>query len=163
MATRTPLVIGANGLPQQLQAGDTLGSIAAAKYNNEVFTNGEGAAALVICTPVYDSAAGAVKRAQANAASTASVTGLWVDPTTAAAGSGNCAVGGILTATTAQWDAVTGGTGGLTFGTFYFLDPATAGKLTTTVPVTPGQFNSLVGQAMSTTDMRLILSPPIAL
>jgi hypothetical protein len=164
MATRTPLVIGANGLIQQLQAGDTLGSIAAAKYNNEVFTNGESSAALVIGAPVYDSAAGSVKRAEANAAATASVTGLWVDASTSASTSGNCAVGGILTATTTQWDAVvTGESGGLTFQSYYFLDPANVGKLTTTVPSTVGQLLVLVGQAMSATDMRLILAAPIQL
>jgi hypothetical protein len=164
MASRIPLVIGSTGLPQQLQAGDTLGNVAAAKYNNEVFTNGESSAALVIGTPVYVSAAGSVKRAQANAASTADVIGLWVDPTTAASSSGNCAVGGILSATTTQWDAVvTSESGGLTFDTLYYLDPANPGKLTITVPTTVGQSNVLVGRAMSTTDMRLILATAILL
>lgn len=161
MATRLPLVMNA-GQVQQLQSGDNI-VVAAGQYSNDVLTNGEGAAALVIGTPFYISAAGTAKRAQANAASTARVAGLWVDISTAAAGSGNAAVSGRLTATTGQWDAVAGTTGGLTFNTPYYLDPANPGKLTATAPTTVGQLVVLVGIAISSTDMELELQQPILL
>lgn len=163
MAIRKPLVLGDNGLLQQLQPGDTLGSIAAADCVG-VFTNGETAATpLVVGTPVFISASGVAKRAQANAANTAAAIGLWADVTTPSAGSGNCAVVGILTATTAQWDAVTNQVGGLVFGSLYYLDPTNVGHLTTTVPTAAGQFRTLVGQALSTTSMRVMPQFPVAL
>lgn len=161
MATRIPLVMNA-GQMQQLQSGDNI-VVAAGQYSNDVLTNGEASTALVIGMAVYISAAGAAKRAQANAASTARVAGLWVDTTTAAAGSGNCAVAGRLTATTGQWDAVAGTTGGLVFNTPYYLDPANAGKLTAIAPTTVGQLVVQVGVAISTTDMELDIQPPILL
>ena len=161
MATRSPLVIVA-GQIQQLQAGDSI-SVAAGQYSNDVLINGEASSALVVGTPVYISAAGAAKRAQSNAASTARDAGLWVDTTPAAAGSGNCAVSGRVTATTVQWDAVAATTGGLVFNTSYYLDPTTPGKLTSTAPTTPGQLVVLVGVAISSTDMELELSQPILL
>ena len=52
---------------------------------------------------------------------------------------------------------------GLTAGADYFLDPATAGKLTTTPPSTVGQFNVYVGRAKSSTDMHLDIRFAIAL
>ena len=162
MATRLPLVI-VNGQVQQLQTGDSI-SVAAAQYDNRVFTNGESSAALVAGTPVYMSAAATAKRAQANAASTATVAGLWIDATTSASSTGNCAAGGVITCTTTQWDAVvTGESGGLVFNSLYFLDPANVGKLTTTAPSTVGQLVCLVGRALSSTDMELILAQAILL
>jgi hypothetical protein len=65
------------------------------------------------------------------------------------------ATDGVLSGTTAQWDAVTGQTGGLTAGVDYFLSAATAGRVTTTPPATAGQYNVYVGRAKSTTDMHL--------
>ena len=41
-----------------------------------------------------------------------------------------------MVATTAQWDAVAGTTGGLAFGANYFLSAGTAGLLTATAPTT---------------------------
>jgi len=161
MATRIPLVVNA-GQIQQLQTGDNIVT-AAAQYDNEVFTNGESSTALVIGAPVYVSAASTAKRAQANAASTARVVGLWVDITTSASSSGNCAVGGRVTATTAQWDAVAGTSGGLVANTVYYLDPANLGKLTATAPTTVGQLVVAVGLAFSSTDMDIIGAQPILL
>jgi hypothetical protein len=162
MALKTPLVIGSDGLIQQLQAGDTI-NVAQATYTSRSVTNGEGAAAIVIGTPVYASAADTVKRGQANAKTTSKLVGLGLDASFAAGGTGNIITGGILVATTTQWDAVTGGTGGLTFGTEYFLDPANPGKLTSTVPTTVGQCVTLVGIALSTTELELQIEPPILL
>jgi hypothetical protein len=162
MALKTPLVIGADGLPQQLQAGDTI-TTAQATYTSRSVTNGEGAAAVVIGAPVYASAADTVKRAQANAKATAKLAGLGLDPSIAAAGVGNIITGGTLVATTTQWDAVAGTTGGLAFGTLYFVDPANPGKLTSTVPTTVGQCVTLVGIALSTTELELSIQPPVLL
>lgn len=162
MAVKTPLVLGSDGLPQQLQSGDSILS-AASTYTSRSVTNGEGAAAIVIGAPVYATAADTVKRAQANAKSTSKLAGLGLDASIAAAASGNIITGGILVATTTQWDAVAGTTGGLAFGTQYFLDPANAGKITATPPTTVGQCNVLVGIALSTTELELQISPPILL
>jgi hypothetical protein len=161
MATRIPLVI-VNGQPEQLQMGDVI-MVAAAQYSNDVMTNGESAAALVAGAPVYLSAAATAKRAQANASATARVAALWLDPSTPAGNTGNAAIAGRVSLTTAQWDAVTGTTGGLAFNTPYYLDPANPGNLTATAPTTVGQLVTLVGVAVSTTDMDLALASPILL
>jgi hypothetical protein len=161
MAIKKPLVLGTNGLPQQLQSGDTI-AVPTSQTNTMAMSNAE-ASALVIGTPVYNQAAGAVKKAQANATGTARVMGLVADASIAAAASGAIATDGVLTATTTQWDAVTGETGGLTFGAIYFLDPANAGKLTRTVPSTAGQLVVKVGIALSSVDFLVEIEPEILL
>ena len=162
MALKLPLVIGSDGLAQQLQSGDSI-SVAAATYNSRSVTNSEAAAAIVIGAPVYAFAADGVKKAQANAKATSKLAGLGLDASVAAAGVGNIITSGVLVATTAQWDAVAGTTGGLAFGTYYFLDPATAGKMTSTVPTTVGQCVTLIGVALSTTELELMIQPPVLL
>ena len=161
MTVRQPLVLGADGLPQQLQAGDTITS-AVASYSVRQLMNADSVA-IVIGAPVYASGADSVKRAQANAKATSRLVGLGYDATIAAAGVGNIIETGVLVATTAQWDAVAGTTGGLTFNTDYFLDPANPGKLTSTPPTTVGQCNVLVGRALSPTELALQFGPPILL
>ena len=151
MTIRKPLVIGTDGRIQQLQSSDTIQVATTqtdviAKQNNE-------AGAIVIGTPVYANAATGVKKAQANAVSTSQVIGLVYDASITNGVSGQIATDGFLTATTTQWDAVAGTTGGLAFNTLYFLDPATPGKITATVPVTVGQCVVAIGTAMSTTDL----------
>jgi len=116
-------------------------------------TNGESSAAIVIGAPVYVSAADTVKRAKADAASTAAVVGLAYEASTSASSLGLIKPDGVLKATTTQWDAVTGGSGGLTAGSLYYLDAATAGKLTTTSPSTAGQYVVKVGRALSSTEL----------
>lgn len=119
------------------------------------------AGTLAAGTPVYASSAGHFDAAKADAAGTALVTGLLIaDCTTGIAGGQQHA--NLLTLTTAQWDARTGGSGGLTVG-LYWLDPTTAGKLTATAPSTVGQQLAPIGLALSTTQMRLHLAPPIGL
>ena len=162
MAIRSPLVIGADGLPQQLQSGDSISAATNAPSIRSV-TNGESSAAITIGMPVYASAADTVKRAQANAKSTSKLAGVVFDTTIAAAASGNIAQSGVIVATTTQWDAVAGTTGGLSFNTLYFLDPTTAGKITATPPTTAGQCNVIVGMAISTTELELQISQPILL
>lgn len=163
MASRKPLVIGADGLPQQLQTGDDLAGVTVSANPSRTVTNGESSAALVIGTPCYMSAAGTAKKAQASSKTLGSVMGLIVDTSIAAGATGTLQTDGVFVATTTQWDAITGGTGGLTFAALYFLDPATAGKLTTTPPTTAGQVNTLIGRAMSTTELDMSIQPPILL
>lgn len=163
MATRLPLVLGADGMPQQLQSGDSISS-AVSTVSVRSVTNGESGTAITFGMPVYASAADTVKRAQANAKSTALLAGLVFDATVAAGAAGNIASSGILVGTASQWDAVvTGESGGLTFNTIYFVDPANVGKLTSTPPATPGQCNTVVGRAISTTELELAIGLPILL
>lgn len=151
MTTRKPLVI-ISGQVQEVPVGDTL-SAAASLYDVITATNAN-AGAVVIGTPVYSSAAGAVNKASAAAAGTTRVLGFVRDTSIAPAGSGYIQLDGILTASTGEWDAVAGTTGGLTAGTRYFLS-ATAGLITSTPPSASGNYVCEVGLAISTTEMEL--------
>lgn len=64
--------------------------------------------------------------------------------------------------TLSNWSASTGGAT-LTARANYFSDPANPGKLTTTVPTTVGYVVQLVGVAVSSDTMDLVLSSPIKL
>lgn len=161
MAVKKPLVLGTSGHPEQLQSGDTI-QVPTTTTEVETLTNG-GGATINFGNAVYLSAADTVQLARANALATAKIYGLVYDASIAAAASGQIATDGILSGTTAQWDAVTGQTGGLTVGTDYFLDPTTAGRLTITPPTTAGQYNCYIGRAKSTTDMHLDIRTYIAL
>jgi hypothetical protein len=69
---------------------------------------------------------------------------------------------GELTLTTAEWDAiVTGESGGLTTGSYYYLSGATAGFLTTEPPVPDGQWVLKIGLALSPTTMLVQIGTPI--
>ncbi len=160
MALRKPLVV-VDGQVQQMSAADTLD---ASVQEKDVFilTNGE-IGAIVIGTPVYVSAASTCKKAQANASGTTAVIGLCASASIAAAATGSIQSDGVLVATTTQWDAVAGTTGGLAFGTQYYLDPATAGKLTATAPTTGGHYLAPLGRALSTTDLEITIGATILL
>lgn len=69
---------------------------------------------------------------------------------------------GVLTLPTATWDAVTGAVGGLVSGARYYLGGALA-TLTTTAPVTVGDYVTIVGSALSAVTMLLDPQPPILL
>lgn len=160
MAARKPLVI-INGQVQQLPAGDTLNA-AASEVDVVSLVNASGSAA-AICTPVYVSASGSFSLARANAAGTMEAIGLVRDASIANTTAGSIQTDGVLTATTGQWDAITGQTGGLTFGAVYFLSATTAGQLTSTAPSTSGQYVLRVGKALSTTDLDISILAPIGL
>lgn len=64
------------------------------------------------------------------------------------------AIDGWLTLTAAQWDAVTGDSGGLIPGAEYFVD-STPGTLTTTPPTSSGSVVASVGHAVGTLNMRV--------
>lgn len=75
--------------------------------------------------------------------------------------SGNVTVqyDGIVTLTTAQWDAlVAGESGGLTIGATYYLNGA--GQFSTGALASIGAFPSRVGIGLNATQMVLLLSPP---
>jgi len=154
MALRKPLVI-VSGQIQQIQSGDVLDAAVTGEVDVVSLENDTGAAAIVIGAPVYCKSAGKVDNAQADAVATVEVIGLVQVVTIAYESSGNIQTDGVLAATTGQWDAVTGDTGGLTAGSVYYLDPDTAGMLTTTAPSADGDFVVRVGKATSTTDMEI--------
>jgi hypothetical protein len=162
MASKKPVVIGDDGKLQNIQPTDTLNAPIDGVRTRSL-TNGESSAALIIGTPVYLSAADTAKRAQANATGTSKVIGVWYDASISAGSTGYAQLDGVLVATTGQWDAVTGGSGGLIFNTDYWLDSTTAGKLTSTVPTTTGHSLVLVGTALSATELQLKLNSPILL
>lgn len=160
MAARKPLVI-INGQVQNLPAGDSLD--APVSEVDLITATNNNAGSIVIGAPVYVAAAGAVDLAQANASGTKKVLGLVYDTSITAAATGNILTDGVLTATTTQWDAVAGTTGGLAAGTQYYLDPATAGMLTATAPSTSSQFVCPVGVALSTTEMEITIGLVVGL
>lgn len=148
MAVQKPLVIIA-GQIQQIPPGDTL---SAASSEVDVVSLTAAATVVKLC-PVYSSSAGGFNKANASASGSAKVLGLAMAAITSAA-SGLIQTDGIITGTTGEWDAVAGTTGGLTFGTEYFL-ATTAGLLTSTAPSGAGQYIVRVGIAISTVDMEL--------
>ncbi len=137
-------------------------AISASGATNQSFVN-DNAGSIVIGAPVYVKSNGNVDLAEANATATTLVVGLVHDTSIATTVSGLVTVEGVVTATTAQWDAVTGQVGGLTAGSVYYLDPATAGMLTVTAPSTTGQYVATVGLAMSATKMKITIQPTILL
>ncbi len=159
MALRKPLVI-VSGQVEQLQAGDTLD--APQTGGDVVVQTNDEAGPLVPGAPVYNDAADGVKNGKADAVGTSQIIGLALTAIPAAA-SGSIQTSGPMTLTTAQWDAITGLVGGLTFGVRYYLDPASAGMLTPTAPTTVGQLVVEVGIAVSTTDMLVAPRTPILL
>ncbi|MDR3639070.1 MAG: hypothetical protein P4L84_35020 [Isosphaeraceae bacterium] len=149
MALRKPLVVGGDGRPQQLQAGDTLtGPFAENETQN--WTNGDSAGHS-IGNVVYLSAGDTVKRAQANAAGTSGAVAIATG--TIAAG----AVGGY------QTNGTLSGLTGLTAGATYYLDPAAVGGMTTTCPTTVGQLVCILGIAVSATEFLIRIREPIQL
>lgn len=159
MALRKPLVLS-GGQIQQLQTGDTLD--AAQSGGDVIVLTNDEAGALIQGNVVYMDAVDGVKKAKADAAGTAKPVGLSVGAPAAAA-SGQIMIAGILTLTTAQWDAAFGTTGGLAFGTLYYLSAATAGLGTVTAPSTVGNYVVELGIALSTTELLVRIRQTILL
>ena len=148
MAIKKPLVYDGDGDIERLQSGDSLET--GADNISRVFT-----ATTVIGAPVYADSATSVQKAQANARATAIVVGLAAESVTAA-GTGSVITDGALTATTGEWDAVTGETGGLTFNTKYYLSDAAAGAILekgNLAGLTAGDIMVELGVGISTTEM----------
>lgn len=155
MSLRKPLVLN-SGQIQQLQSGDTLDAVQSG--GDAVVQTNDEASPIVIGTPVYNDAVDGVKKAKADAVGTKSVIGLVRDTSIGAGSTGAIQVSGVLTATTGQWDAAFGTTGGLAFGVRYYLSAATAGLGTVTAPSTTGQYVVELGIALSTTELLLSAS-----
>ncbi len=151
-----PLIL--NGAQvERAAAGDTVLSPDHSLVNNET------GSPLVKLTPVYQTGvANEVAKAQANAVGTSKVMGLLTEAIADGA-SGYALTDGRIVGTTGEWDAVTGQVGGLTPGSDYYLDPATAGELTTTVPTADGQVLAPVGKAASTTEFDITIGTTIKL
>lgn len=159
MSIIRPLVINtATGQIERAASADTV-----LTPDMVLVTNNTGGS-LVRGTPVYQTAtANEVAKAKADAIATSKVLGLVQDASIANAGSGYVLTDGLLTASTAEWDAVTGETGGLTPQARYFLDPTTAGKLTQTPPSVDGQVIAPVLTALSSTQAEISVATTIKL
>lgn len=120
------------------------------------YINGE-AGTLVPGSAVYLFSATTVKKTVITALGTAYVLGL-VAPSNGAGilttASGSIQTDGEITLTTTQWDAIAGTSGGLTAGTIYYAS-GTAGALTSTLPATTGNFDTIVGIALNSTTLKL--------
>lgn len=121
-----------------------------------------GAVAMTAGQPVYVIGADQVALAKADAAATARAIGLVEAGEYIAAGaSGSIRTDGIIELTTVQWDALTGGAGGLSPGAIYYVSNSVAGGLLAAPPVIVGHYVVKVGNAISTTRMEIEIEPPI--
>jgi hypothetical protein len=148
MALKKPLVLGSDGLLEQLQPGDTLsGPVAevdvAAKQN-------DNASPITIGQVVYIKTNSNIDLAQANTIATTKALGLVFDPSIAASATGNIQTDGVISS--ADWTAVVGAAS-LTPGALYFLSNSASGQMTSTAP-TSG-FRLPVGKAISATDFEI--------
>lgn len=159
MAVQRPLKINlTTGEIERFSPTDTVNEVDFLQVENAEVTP------VVIGAPVRSNAvANQAVRAQADVIANARVLGLVADVSIAAAATGNVLTDGRLTATTGQWDAVTGQVGGLTPGAKYYLDPATGGMLTTTPPSTDLQVIAPLGTAKSTTEFEISVGTRIVL
>lgn len=124
---------------------------------NEDFIN------LTIGMPVFAYSPTGVRRAVATESSGAwKVIGLTIN-TVLQAGIGNFQAEGVLTATTAEWDAVTGDVGGLVANKTYFLSSTQVGKITMTPPTGAGEYLCRIGVGYSSTSMYIDLGSCIKL
>lgn len=125
-------------------------------------TNSEGSA-ITKGQPVYISGNNQYSLALANSVDTSRVIGLVIDDSTDDGETMHVLLNGELEATTSQWDAVTGETGGLAPGGRYFLSPTTAGMLTRTPPSTQGQIAMPVLEGDSPTKAIIRIGPLVIL
>ena len=111
--------------------------------------------------PVFPAAPGCVAGASAASPATSNVTGLTAAPGAVGQIVPVLPTGSILSLTTEQWDARTGGSGGLQTNARYFLAAGPAeGLLTTVEPSAPGTSSVPVGLGLSPTNMAIRISPP---
>ncbi len=189
MANRKPLTLN-TGQMEQLQGGDFV-DFGAYQTPNTIGTAGQvlaspaagtalewvepgagihtielenaNANTVNICMPVYLDANGKIDLADANTVATSEVFGLVQDTSIATGNIGTIAFEGVVTATTGQWDAVAGTTGGLSPGKIYFLSETAGALVETTPPTTLGSCVVRVGRAVSATQLVLMITPPIKL
>lgn len=109
--------------------------------------------------PLYLTGAGHVNLAQANAAGTTQVVGLSQSDYTVGQACNYLTEGRIERT---DWTIVAG-TIDLSIGATYFLDPNTAGYITTTAPTTAGQYVVRVGRAIDARTLDIEIELPILL
>ena len=117
--------------------------------------------ALVFATPVYVNGGNAIP-AQADSNPTSKAVGL-VTADAPDAAPVIIQTSGILTGTTAQWDAVTGSTGGLSEGSQYFLSEIAPGLMSLIAPDANGEYVVSLGIALSATEFEIEIGTPIRL
>ncbi len=159
MSVKTALVLGSDGRPQQLQSGDTLAGVggAAAPTYDQTFQQNTPAGA-----PVYSISSGTVDKAQANGSAATQAWGL-AKQAGSIGSPGPVQYAGVLQLATSDWDVITGGSGGLTATSPYYLDPNNPGQMTTTPPTTTGQYVVELGKALSTEEFLIAPKAPILL
>lgn len=148
MASVKP-VVEKNGELEVLQPGDSINVQPDAITRTFTSTAVKG-------NVVYVDGNGSVDLAQANASGTASPFGLAAEGVLAAA-SGVVIFDGVLVATTLEWDAVAGTTGGLSAGVKYFLSSTVAGAMVAqgSQPSAQGEYVVELGHALSTTEFEV--------
>jgi len=135
--------------------------------NLEVLTNlltktNENVGSLVKGNLVYSSSLNKVNKAQANSINTSKVLGMVTNTTVASNATATIQNSNIfIFDNTSQVDAVCNSTGGFTFNTYYYLDTATAGKMTSTIPTNYPNCLVRIGLALSTTSIKLDIQDPI--
>jgi len=165
--TLVALPVGGDGAVLIADSGETegmrWGTLPAGSTEQVTVTNSDS----VSLTPGMvvrpdPSAGGSVLRAQANSSSTARGFGVVLE-TIAASATGDVQTGNNVSLSTGAWDAVTGGSGGLTPGAYYYLSTATAGGITSTAPNSTGNMLLRVGLAVSATVLNLEWAGPYGL
>lgn len=153
MAIKRPIA-DYDGTKEELRTGDTVyGATAqamatAANANASSITKGQ---------PVYMTSDGEVDLCQANASGTTVLFGVVADTSVATTANANIQLDGVLDATTAEWDAIAGTTGGLVPGTQYIVSPTVAGNLVANnTALTAGQWHVPVLLAKSATEALIV-------
>ncbi len=157
MALRKPLVL-VDGILSQLPAGDTLDAVVT---DETVISMGNASSASTFITgqPVYIAGADLVNLAIANSRITSEVLGVCFEDIPPGL-TGKILTRGYLTL--ADWTDIVG-VAALTPGAVYYLDPQTAGTLTSTPPTQSKYYLVRVGRALNTTTLEVVPRAPIAL
>lgn len=150
-------IISAGGGGVSVTSNEVSVLIAAISGNTLSLQNVD-ASAVSAGTPVYVfTSANTFKKADASAVGTELVIGLVAQNSIAVSATGVIKTAGKITLTSAQWDDVASTTGGLTPGTVYYLHTL-AGRITNTAPTGSAVVHP-IGQALSPTEMQLMLTP----
>jgi len=143
-------VINYNGIMGNMKSTDTL-AVPMVAQDIENMSNAN-AAAITQGQAVYISGADSVNLAVASALGTARTIGLVFDASIAAAAVGRIITYGNINLGT--WLTITG-SAALTPGSLYYVDPTTAGKLTTVAPTASGSYQAPIGIAIDTTTLKV--------
>lgn len=159
MAIKRPLVLGANARLELLQPGDEL-FLGVYNPHTFMFQNMSGVD-LLAGTPVYCDGS-SVFVSSASSSITAHVSGFLTEDT-ADGSQSKIQIDGIITLPTNKWNAITGQTGGLTSGSYYFLSTV-GGKVTVTAPNGPANtFCLKVFRAVSSTVAEIAIGTRVKL